>query len=138
MTVLISATLYPAVRAAIDTSLDSNSLPDSIISLQIYHERAESIVLDVDPDAATRTGAEKTHIENATVFMIASLLAPAVPQITAERVGEISVNRKVDWNKRAEELRQLANEELAAVLEAADDTPYMPTMFKVATGNRGR
>lgn len=136
---LIDASHYPAVRAAIDISLDDKMLPDSIISLQIYRGSAETEVLDKDPNAATRTGDEQTHIQNATIYLTAARLAPAVPQLVDARDDQVSWKRKeADWDARADELRALAEAELNEVLQPAAEAPSRPTVFAAASGRRGR
>jgi hypothetical protein len=53
-------------------------------------------------------------------------------------MGQLNYQRsEVDWEKRAAELRQLAEQELAMVL-APDEGDYgRPTMFAAAAGRRG-
>lgn len=135
---LITATHYPAVRAALDVSLTVLVLPDATIALSIYHGAAEAEILARDPLAATRTGDELQHIQNAAVLLTAALLAPALPGYTAEDFSEYSYQRKTDWATRAAELRKRAEAELAAVLEPENPTTASkPTMFTTAPGTRG-
>ena len=135
---LLSAADYPAIRAAIDVSLTARVLPDSVIGLPIYVDAAEAEVLARDPLAATRTGGELQHIQNAAVLLTAALLAPALPGYTAEDFSEYSYQRKTDWATRAAELRKRAEAELAAVLEPENPTTASkPTMFTTAPGTRG-
>lgn len=135
---LITASEYPAVRAALDTSLDSTVLPDGVIGLPIYQGAAEAEVLWRDPSAASRSGAEQIRIKNAVVFLTAARLAPRLPQITGERFGEHGYSRQaIDWTALAATLRADAAAELTAVLEPANLTPARPRAFTVAPGGRG-
>lgn len=141
MTDLITSAEYPAIRAALDTELDSDKLPDSIIALSIYKEKARQDVLKRDPDAESRTGDKFTHVQNAAIYLCAALLAPAVIRVTSVNVQgrDLSYQRRIwDPADKAAELRELAEQELAAVLTPTDDTPGMPTMFTVAGGTRGK
>ncbi len=140
---LLSASNYPDIRAAIDTSLDSTTLPDATIALAVYVGSAELWVKERDPSAESRTGDDLQHAKNAAMYMTAALLVPAVPQLTAERYldeGYEYTRQKIDWDKLAAELRSRAEAELAAYLDASTDTQvrYRPTMFTLASGRRGR
>lgn len=141
MPLLLAPTDYPAIRAALDLALQAKDLPDSVIELPIYLGKAEQSILQRDPEATTRTGTEQQHIKNAVIFTCAALLAPAMRNLQRERVGEWEgAYQAMDWTKRATELRALADEELAAVLEPAP-TPgpetTIPIFFALANGRRG-
>lgn len=136
---LLSASDYPAIRAALDVSLKATALPDAVIALPIYQGAAESEVLARDPEAENRSGAALQRVVNAAIFLTAAYLASALPTITAETVGRYSYQRDTDWGARAAELRQRADAELAAVLTPdAAARPLPPGMFAVASGRRGR
>jgi hypothetical protein len=131
---------YATIRAAIDISLSSAALPDSIISMSIYQGAAELGVLARDPLAATRIGTDAQHIVNAVIYWTAALLVPAIPKLTREQFDtEYTVNRaQMDPLVQARTLRGLADAELDAVLAAGKTTPERPTMFALAHGCRGR
>lgn len=137
---LITAAVYGDIRAAIDISLDETVLPDSIISRDIYAGAAEREVLARDPDALSRSGADRARVTAAAVLFTAARLAPAVPNITSEtQPGQSAYTRQaVDWTKRAADLRSLAEIELQAVLAPSEAAPSRPTMFARAAGRRGR
>lgn len=136
---ILKTTHYATIRAALDVSLDSDMLPDDTISMSIYAGAAEAEVIARDPDAATRTGDELTHIQNAIILITAALLAPAVPHIMEARQDQQSYKRnQIDWAVRAAELRRQADVEIAAVLEPSEATPGRPTMFATAAGTRGK
>lgn len=135
----ITSAQYPAVRAALDVSLDATTLPDATIGLAIYAGAAAVDVKRRDPAWATRTGDALQRLENAQVLFTAALLAPAVPAIEREQMQDYSYTRsKVDWTARAATLIERANEELAAVVTPTATTPGRPAFFSVAHGGRGR
>jgi hypothetical protein len=130
---------YPAIRAALDVTLDAGLLPDALIGLPINVGAAEAEVLARDPAAATRTGVALQHVKNAAILLTAANLAPSLPAFTAQAFGSTSFQHKpVDWVARAAQLRQRADDELASVLQPAAVAPERPTMFAVAAGRRGR
>ncbi len=133
---LLNNNHYPAVRAALDTSLSESKLPDSVISLSIYAPAAELDVLARDPDAEGRTGDELERVTNAAIYFCAARLAPALPQLlaTSDEHNEWRWQAR-DWQARARELRQLADENLNAVLEGGE--VVRPAVFAVASGRRG-
>lgn len=136
---LFSSTNYPAVRAAIDVSLDSAMLPDSIIVLDMYAGAGVRDVLNLDPLAASRTGDELAHATTAAILFVAARLIGALPQIVKETFPDHSYERnKVDSSARASELRNLAEAEIDAYLDPGDATSDRPTKFAVAGGRRGR
>ena len=134
---LITSADYPAIRAAIDTSLDTTSLPDATIALDIYAGAAMRLVLARDPAAATRTGDALARVTAAAVYYTAARLILALPQITREAYPEQSYQRQdVNVSERAAYLTSLADAELDAVLGDAA-TAGMPTMFAAGHGRRG-
>ena len=132
---------YPAIRAALDVSLDSSNLPDSLIALDIYSNHADQFVYERDPDADTRTGENANRIKRAAIYFCAALLAPVVVRITslAVQTRDVSYSRPVfDPVERAAELRAMAEAEIDEILTPAEEAPGRPTMFDVASGTRGR
>lgn len=136
---LIVAGDYEAIRKALDTSLDNRLLPDAVIGLDLYAGAASRAVLARDPDAATRTGTAGQQIKLAAILWCASLIAPALPQISGEDHGDDSYRRVLaSPEKLAADLRARAEAELAAVLLPDAPTPYRPPVFTLARGRRGR
>ena len=136
---LLTAADYQEVREQIDTSLDVLALPDAIVGRDAYAGAAMREVIARDPLAETRTGADGARVRLAAIYLTAARLCPAVPALSRETHGETTYQRlTIDPMKRAEELRGLAESELAAVLDPGDATPYRPTMFRLASGRRGR
>lgn len=131
-----------AIRAAIDLKLRPADISDDIIKLDIYAGAADQDVLDLDPDAEGRSGtpAEWERIKRAAIYFCAARLCPAVVRLTSVniQVRDMSYSRQAfDPEKRAAELRQMATEEIAAILTPSEVTPNRPTMFTVASGTRG-
>ena len=138
---ILDTTDYPSIRAALDITLGTKSLPDDIIALDIYQDAAELEVLNRDPLALSRTGVDAAHIHAAAILYCASLIAGGmVSRVTAESLPGVSYNysrQAVDWPQRAEALAQRANHEMDAVLQKFATTPSRPTYFGVASGTRG-
>lgn len=139
MATIVQTSDYGAVRAAIDTSLDSTALPDATIALPIFLDAADLEIKRRDPSWASRTADEATHLKNAAIYLTAALLAPAVPSLSGETFGDYRYQLQTkDWTARSADLRQLMEQELNAYLETTTPTPDRPTMFAVASGRRGR
>lgn len=132
---ILNSSNYPAIRAALDTSLDSDMLPDSILDLDIYSGAADAWVIDRDASAESRTGSDGDRIKRAAVYYCAALLAPAVPSLVEAKDERLSYKRAaVDWQARARELKAMADEEVSTVIS----TTVRPTFFAVAAGTRGK
>lgn len=138
---ILASTDYPAIRAAIDTDLDTGTLSDNAIGLNIYAGAADQDVYARDPDADSRTGEDANRIKRAAVYFCAARLCPAVVRITSLSVTARDLNYSkptFDPDERAADLRQMAEDELEAILDPDEDTPGRPTMFTYAPGTRGR
>lgn len=136
---LLTSADYVAIRAMIDITLDSTTLPDAIIALDAYLGAGMRDVLALDPTAESRSGAELQHAQTAAILFTAARLVGALPQLTRESFGNHSYDRKaVNATDRAAELRALASAELDAYLDTGDATSDRPTFFTVASGRRGR
>ena len=141
---IISSSEYPQVRSVLDVSLNDSSLPDEIISQDIYHGRAERDVTKIYADAATFTGDNLAHVKLAVILFTAAYLAPAIVRITSTTV----TGRDASWSKqtfdpedRANELREQGLQELEEVgedveVEISPSTP--PTVINVANQGRGK
>lgn len=139
MAPLLTSADYPAIRAMIDISLDSTTLPDAIIALDAYIGAGMRDVLLLDPLAESRTGTELQHARTAAIQFTAARIAPAIPRLQGETFGDYRYQlQPVDWEARASALRAAAGAELDAYLDTGDLTSDMPTMFGVAHGSRGR
>jgi hypothetical protein len=129
---LLSSGDYPAVRAAIDVSLDELSLPDSIVGLDIYAGTAERYI-------ASRTTGTAEAAKAAAIYYLAALLAPSIPNITSERdeMGLRYERKPVDWAERSSQLQARAEEQIDLANEVTTLSGDRPTMFAVARGRRG-
>lgn len=135
MPLLLSSANFDEVRAAIDVSLDSDMLPDDVISLGIFQLAAEHEVLRREPTAASTD----PHAVRAAILLTAARLAPRIPQYVVTAFDDIRLQRApADWSRLAAELRQQAEVELAAIDGAVSTTSTRPTFFAVASANRGR
>lgn len=135
---LLASSDWPAVRAALDVTLNSVQLPDATIALDIYSGRAMREVEARVIGATALTGDDELKVTAAAVFLTAAHLAPAMPAIMRAESQHLAVQRKeMDWNRRAADLRQMAEEEIAGLLEPDTAGPYRPTLFGRARGRRG-
>lgn len=133
---ILTNDLYDSVRAALDTKLTEEDLPNSIVAMDIYAGAAELDVLARDPQAESRTDDDLKRVKNAAVYFCAARLAPAIPHLV-ETGDENNTWRwqQRDWQARAQELRQLADESVNEVLTT---DVVRPKVFSVASGRRGR
>lgn len=140
MAPLLTASSYPAIRAAIDLALDSESLPDATIALPIFLDAADLVLKARDPQWATRTGDALTHLTNAAIYLTAARIAPAMVRLLGETYssGYRYQLAAVDWDARAAALNAAADGALDAVLDVGNATSDRPTRFALASGRRGR
>lgn len=129
---------YPAVRAAIDVSLTSDHISDTIIAMPIYHRLAERKVRELYPDADSETDPDHLEIlKRATIFICASLLIPAVPRLVKESMGLYSYTRTLlDMETQMNSLWTMAENEISTLTEIVL-TDSVPTLFTLAVGTRG-
>ena len=131
---------YPAIRAALDVLLTKSQLPDSIIQMDIYQNAADQDVIELVPDAESKTGQDLTHVQNAAVLFCAARLAGAVTRVTSQTITaqDVSYSRETfDPTEKAGELRRMAREELEKLGEGTA-VRSRPDMFVRATGSRGQ
>ncbi len=132
---------YPSIRAAIDLELDTNSLPDAKIALDIFSGAADQDVLERDPDAESRTGEDANRVTRAAIFFCAARLVPVVMRTVSlsATTRDLSYTRKMsEIDARVNELKGQAVAEIDEVLDPDNDTASMPRMFTYASGDRGR
>lgn len=117
---------YPSIRAAIDISLDANSLPDAVIALEVYATAAEQWIAS----QTTEAGSE-AHL--GAVLYCAYLIAPQVPALIRERMaGGEFWQQAFNYTDIAGGLLQRAYYQvaLAKALELPDEVQSLqPTMF---------
>lgn len=138
----IRPTDYPAIRAALDITLDEAALPDTTIAMDVYLGAAEREVRASVSLPSPPVGENLERVRTAIILITAANLAPAIPQMQSEQLGDYLYKKQaVDWKKLAEELRSRANSELTALLTTdivEQATRYRHTSFAAATGRRGR
>lgn len=140
MAILTSAD-WPAVRAALDTELDTNSLTDAVIALNIYSGAADQDVLALDPDAESRIGEDGNRITRAAIFFCAARLAPVVLRILnlSALTRDLRFSKPTfDPEERAKELRGMAVEEINEILTPGGLATSMPRQFSAVSGIRGK
>ncbi len=135
---LIGSSEYPQIRAALSVSLSATTLPDATIALDVYAGEAQRWVLAAVPGAESLSGAELATAKRAAVFHAAYLLAPAMPNITAQEMDGLSASQKArDWEQHAATLLGRAQAALGSLVEDAAAVTR-PTLFTLAAGGRGR
>lgn len=134
----IISTTYPQIRAALGAFVDTETLPDSMIALDIYAGRADDWVRASDPAWASRTGDALQRLVRAAILYCAALLAPAMPAISTERFGDYQYSAQVDWERRATDLMGEAAQALATVVGTMRESYAASTFFTKASGGRGR
>jgi hypothetical protein len=130
----------PSIRAAIDVTLTSKDLNDTIMALDIYRNAADQDVYNVYADADSAAGEDINRVKRAAIYFAAARLCPVVVRATSitARARDTTYTRPAFVaEERAETLRGMAILELNEVLTPDDETAAMPTMFAIATGQRG-
>ena len=136
---LLSSADWPAVRAALDITLDANALPDATIALDIYSGRAMREVEARIEGATALTGDDELKVTAAAVLLTAAKIAPAMPALTRGKAQYLEYQREgMDWSKRSAELRAMAESEIAELLEPTATVTFRPTMMARAQGRRGK
>lgn len=134
-TPLLGAADYPEVRAALDTSLTAELLPDAILALPIYVPAGIADVLAIDPGAEARTGADGAAVHRAAVCFSAARLAVAAPAIQSEAFGDVTYDRgTVDYAARAATLRAIATAAIGAVAAVAGVGASAPLLVVAPAG----
>lgn len=140
MPAILSSAEYPAIRAALDVSISSNDLPDTVIGQTIFLAAAESELVDRVPTAAAMTGENLARVKRILIWLTAAYLAGSVVRITSMTVQtrDLSYSKAIfDPEKKAAELRARAEVEISLLTTPEASNPGMPTMFTRATGTRG-
>lgn len=123
---LLDASSFAQIRAALDLSLDAASLPDDLIQQPIYGPAAEAEVLERDPNAAgyLEGTAAKQRAINAAVFLTAAYLAPSLPAISQEKLGDWQMSQTPpDLTVLAASLRARAAREISLNVNGTTTAP---------------
>lgn len=137
---ILTTAEYPAIRAALDVSLNANDLPDSVIGQSVFLDAAEAELLARVPDAATKTGSDLARVKRALIWLTAAYLAGSVVRVTSMTVQtrDLSYSKAIfNPEQKAAELRTRAEVEIAALLTPEENTPGRFTIFAAAPGGRG-
>lgn len=124
----------------VDVKLDARQLPDGVVTEQGFLGAAQDELLRRYPTAASATGDDRARMQRALIYLTAARLAPAIVRlttITSQAQGASYTRETYDPAVRSAELRALAEIELAALL-GEGQTASRPTLFSVASGQRGR
>ncbi len=136
---LLDPSDFNAIRAAIDTDLTAEDVPDEIVALAIYQGAGEAEVLRRVPGAADLTGDDAESVKVAAVLFTASLLATGLPRITQEKIGSYSYSLargSGDLAGIAAALRRRAEAALAPILPDAPARRRFAAGFVVAPAAR--
>lgn len=140
----LTAAEYPAVRAAIDVSLDASNLPDAVIALPMYADDAERWVVEQNPLAPTYTAGSDEFLKTqvAAIYACAALILPAVPNLTSESFSQAEryTREAIDVTAMQATLWARARSAIRGVLVVEPDTTIRPPvrfLFTTAKGRRG-
>lgn len=122
---LLTSADYPEIRDAIDVSLDSDSLPDSVIGRSIYVGRAEAYI-------ASRTTDTDDSAKRACIYYTAYLLVKleAIPALKSEDYGVGGNYSREPFNavRKAAALLEQVEEELGETVEIGPDEIQVVTL----------
>ena len=138
---ILSVADFDSIRKIIDLDLAANDLPDTVINQDVFLGSAEREVIARYPDAESETGDDLLRIKAAAIYLTAARIAPTVVRKTSINIQtrDSSYSKPAfDGQKRAQELRSLADTELNEVIQPSATAPTRPTMFAVASGTRGK
>jgi hypothetical protein len=138
----LDAGSFDQVRACLDLSLDAASLPDELIAQPVYAPDAEAEVLERDVNAATYADGTvaKQRATNAAVFLTAARLAPSLPAIASEKLGDWQMSQTPpDLAKLAASLRGMAARQISLNVNGTTSAP-LPSfgLAKAGCGRRWR
>lgn len=110
-----------SVRRSIDVDLEADVLPNEVIKDAVYLGRAATKILQLDPLAESRIGAQLDAIILATIFQTAAYLVPAMPQLITEQF--VDYRARFDPMSQAEQMQRLnaAVAEQIQIAVATDD-----------------
>ena len=128
MPILSSADDYKDVRRKVSDGLSAQAWPDTTIQRSVYQGEAEEEIEQRVGSYEDLTDAQKVHARRAAIYLTAALIAPDVTGIAYAASDGNFDYLKFDGLAKAQELRGMAEQELAEVVEpdAEDrvDSPY--------------
>lgn len=139
MATLLGASDWPDVRAALDSRLTADLLPDRVIGSPIYATEARRRVLKRVPNYGSLDAEQQETLRTAAIYLLASMVAPAVPIIVREQDKDYSYQREApDFGALATALSSRADELLAELSgDPVGATDGVSWMFGRASGCRG-
>lgn len=134
MAILVPAD-YVQIRALIDTQIDEDVLPDTVIEMDVFLGAAEDDVVAEVPDAATKTGDALRRIKRAIACYTAAYLVESYLPYSYGRLGEIwfTRTREVQPSELSQRLRLRAEQELE---EVGGKPKRHPVFSRVVSRNR--
>lgn len=141
MAQIIESDSYPAIRMAIDSTLNATQLSDELIGMDIYHGASEREVKKRVSTWASATGDDLLRLKAAVIFLTAARLCYVVTRVTSLSVQarDVSYSKAIfKPEERAEYLRRMAEDELSEVLEPSETDSNRPEMFRRISGTRGK
>lgn len=138
MAIEITAEDCEQVRKAIDIRLDDVTLPNETILLPIYAETALMWMNDHFTTDKPIPADQESKAKTAAIFYLASLLCPAIKQVSGEKIaGGERQYKPFDSAAKASELEARATGIIGKVIEVAFPvTSRIPTMFTLAKARR--
>lgn len=139
---LLTPDFYQSVRKALDVSITEASLSDEIIDLPIYAGAAHQSVVTALPTVESldplAEPAKWSAAQAAFAYLTAARIAPALPQIVQQQVGDFRISReKWDAEAAVKRLNSLAGAALVTVTGAVPGSVGVGHFWTVA-GRRGR
>jgi hypothetical protein len=130
---------YPSIRAALHVALTEDELPDTLLALDVYSGQAERRVRQAVPTLDDLPSEQRAAARTAAIYYCAAILAPRLPNLTAEGIGTYKVQAQAqDLKALAADLEQQASLALAQIPGEAAEQILAPPIFDVASGYRGR
>jgi hypothetical protein len=133
---------FPAVRAALDISLDAANLPDAVIALPQYAGQAELWVAANDPNAIIYFPGSEEHIRTtiAAIYACAAYIVPALPNITGETYGDALryTREKTDMHGLEASLWARARASLPSLATSMATNGHAPARFVFTLASRGQ
>jgi len=134
---------YPAIRAALDISLDASNLPDAVIALPQYAGQAELWIAANDPNSVSYFPGSEERIRTtiAAIYACAAYIVPALPNITSESYGDAMryTRKEVDMAVLEANLWSRARGALPNLTSSTPQTGKPPArfIFTLATSGYG-
>lgn len=138
MPLVLSPSLYPDVRRAVNPSLDDVAIPDSVIASEPFSKRAARYVERAVVNAEARVGEEAASVQRAILYKTAANLAEMLPELKQTKLpDQEAIFDTYSRKERAALLNKIVEEEIVA-LNSSRKALVRPTLFTLATGTYRR